>query len=86
MDPATTAVDEAAAATRIRNQEDIWGNKLNMIRTSTKLIMITAPRDQDLAIITKAAITKETNTEPTGTAVLLEDPIVRNFTIKNNEI
>jgi hypothetical protein len=49
--------------------------------------MITALKDQALAIITTTITKAEINTESTRTAVvLLEAPIVRNFTIKNNEI
>lgn len=89
MVAATTAEDEAALDQRRipRNREGtIWGNnKRSMSHMSMsihRLIMITMARSQAL----NTPITKENNTEPTSTVVLLEDPIVRNFTIKNNEI
>ena len=90
-DPATTAaqgevVQLLEAEDRTQNQEEIWGNQL-MIRMImiNKLIMITVPSDQVLVFI--KTLTKENQTtELTKMVVLLEAPIVRNFTIKNNEI
>ena len=72
-------------AGRTQNQEEeIWGKwlmiQMNMI---SKLIMITVPNDQVLVFI-KTTITKETKAELTK--VQQEAPMVRNFTIKNNEI
>ena len=89
-DPATTAAQGEAVpvlvvAGRTQNQEEIWGKWQLMIRMImiNKLIMITVPNNQVLVFI--KTITKETKTELTK--VLLEVIlIVRNFTIKNNEI
>ena len=90
-DPATTAAQGEAVlvlvvAGRTQNQEEIWGKwqqlMIRMIMIN-KLIMITVPNNQVLVFI--KTITKETKTELTK--VLLEVIlIVRNFTIKNNEI
>ena len=72
-------------AGRTQNQEEEILGKWLMIQMNmiSKLIMITLPNDQAQVFVKTTTITKETTTEFSKTVVLLEAPIVRNFTIKN---